>query len=121
MTPTWWYRSRRSCRSTRLFSTSACRARPSRWRTVSLPCPIGRAALRSRIPRDDLLIVARGHAHTGDIMQRYGDIGARLELFVDRRHGERRRAGHGARDERRRQDRRERDVSERLRTAGWIL
>jgi len=79
------------------------------------------SAIRAPVPLEDLLIVARDHIGSAAAMQRFGDIGARVEFRLDQRHGERRRPHAGSAHERRRRDRRERDVTERLRTAGWVL
>jgi DNA-binding response OmpR family regulator len=74
------------------------------------------------VPDQDLLIIARESVGVPEVVQRFGDIGARVEIRVDQRHGERGRpANFSAGDGRRRRDRRARDVSERLRTAGWVF
>jgi|RhiMetdeSRZDD1v2_1073273.scaffolds.fasta_scaffold697031_2 response regulator RpfG family c-di-GMP phosphodiesterase len=77
------------------------------------------AAVRAPIPLDDLLIIARDHVGTAGIVQRYSDIGARIEVRVDRRGNEPPEGAAG--QERRQRDRRARDVSERLRAAGWVF
>lgn len=69
----------------------------------------------------DLLIVARQRLDFFDVVQRF-DRATNLEIRLDGRRMERRRAPEpGASEERRRRDRRALDVSEHLRTAGWIL
>jgi DNA-binding response OmpR family regulator len=74
------------------------------------------------VPDQDLLIIARESVGVPEVVQRFGDIGARVEIRVDQRHGEGwRPANSSAGDGRRRRDRRARDVSERLRTAGWVF
>jgi DNA-binding response OmpR family regulator len=74
------------------------------------------------VPDQDLLIIARESLGVPEVVQRFGDIGARVEIRVDQRHGEGwRPANSSAGDGRRRRDRRARDVSERLRTAGWVF
>jgi CheY-like chemotaxis protein len=77
---------------------------------------------RARVQPLDLLIVALGHPGAAAALRRYGDIGAQIEFREDRRQGERRRPEHpSTSEERRRHDRRERDVSERLLAAGWVF
>jgi DNA-binding response OmpR family regulator len=71
------------------------------------------------VPDQDLLIISRDSVSGPEVLQRFGDIGARVEIRVDQRQGEP--ANSSASDERRRRDRRARDVSERLRTAGWVF
>jgi hypothetical protein len=71
------------------------------------------------VPDQDLLIISRDSVGVPEVVQRFGDIGARVEIRVDQRQGEP--ANSSASDERRRRDRRARDVSERLRTAGWVF
>jgi CheY-like chemotaxis protein len=74
-----------------------------------------------KVPEQDLLIIAHERI-VSEVVQRFGDIGAHLEIRVDRRHHERRRSAPSATsEERRRRDRRARDVSDRLSTAGWIF
>jgi DNA-binding response OmpR family regulator len=80
------------------------------------------SVLQTKVPDQDLLIIARERAGVPEAVQHFGDIGARVEIRVDQRHGERRRPAHAsARQERRRRDRRACDVSDRLRTAGWVF
>jgi hypothetical protein len=69
----------------------------------------------------DLLIVARQRVAFFDVVQRF-DRAADVEIRLDRRRMERRRAPEpGTSEERRRRDRRALDVSEQLRSVGWIL
>ena len=72
-------------------------------------------------PDDDLLIIASERADFFDVVQRFRDT-ASVEVRLDRRRGERRRAPQSpTSEERRRHDRRELDVSEQLRTVGWVF
>ena len=80
-----------------------------------------RSVARLKVPDQDLLIIAHERL-VSEVLQRFGDIGAHLEIRVDTRHHERRRPSHSSTsDERRRHDRRARDVSDRLHAAGWVL
>ena len=64
----------------------------------------------------DLVIVASNPVDLRDLVERFPDIGARSDVLVDRRRRERRGAARASADtERRGQDRRRLDVSERLR------
>jgi hypothetical protein len=72
-------------------------------------------------PDDDLLIIASERADFFDVVQRFRDT-ASVEVRLDRRRGERRRAPQfSTSEERRRHDRRALDVSEQLRTVGWVF
>ena len=71
---------------------------------------------------DDLLIIASARADFFDVVQRIRADSVSVEVRLDRRRGERRRAADAApRDERRRADRRSRDVSEELERVGWVF
>lgn len=76
------------------------------WRPMSL------------VADPDLLIIARERV----VVQRFGEMAANVEIRLDTRRTERRRAPlPGASEERRRRDRRAMDVSDQLRTAGWAF
>ena len=87
------------------------------------------AAVRSvRIspPTQDLLIVARDRVGIHDVLQRFGDTAANVEIRLDRRRGERRGERHHASAspggrERRRRDRRAFDVNHQLQGDGWAF
>jgi DNA-binding response OmpR family regulator len=81
-----------------------------------------RSVVRASIQNRDLLIVARERVGIHDVLQRFGDSADRVEIRLDLRRGERRRAPLGAPGhERRRSDRREFDVTAQLRTDGWAF
>ena len=72
-------------------------------------------------PIDDLLIIADPRADFFEIVQRFR-TGASIEVRLDRRRGERRRETDSqVAPERRTSERRKRDVSEQLRTVGWVF
>jgi DNA-binding response OmpR family regulator len=82
------------------------------------------SVIDARMPEQDLLIVARGRTDSAAILQRFGDIGAQVEFRVDQRYGERRATAPAVDsnvEDRRRSDRRARDVSEQLGRSGWVL
>ena len=70
----------------------------------------------------DLLIVASAGADFFDVVRHFPHA-VSLEVRLDRRHGQRRRFAHPAEtsDERRRRDRRARDISDQLSTVGWAF
>jgi len=69
-------------------------------------------------PDQDLLILARERV----VVQGFGGTAASVEIRLDTRRMERRRAPESsASDERRRRDRRALDVSDQLRTVGWVF
>ena len=70
----------------------------------------------------DLLIIASARVHFFDVVRRFPES-VSLEVRLDRRHGQRRRSTDpaAAGDERRRRDRRTRDISDQLRTVGWAF
>ena len=75
----------------------------------------------SPVPNHDLVVIARERG-IPEALHNLGDIGARVEIRVDQRQGERRRPARLATSaERRRSDRRACDVSDRLSAAGWAL
>ena len=70
---------------------------------------------------DDLLIISDPRPGFFEIVEQSGTKGS-VEVRLDRRRGQRRRADDGQpNEERRRGDRRTRDISEQLRTVGWAL
>ena len=71
----------------------------------------------------DLVIVAPVRAAFRDLLQRFDNTDEHVEICLDRRRGERRLASDSSASEvqRRRRDRRTFDVSEPLRTAGWVV
>ena len=70
----------------------------------------------------DLLIVARDRVGIYDVVQRFGDTAASVEIRLDLRRGTRRRALPSSRsEERRRRDRRALDVTDQLRMDGWAF
>ena len=70
----------------------------------------------------DLIIIAPDRVDMRDLVDRFPDMAARYDVLIDRRWRERRSAEPAsAGAERRRQDRRRLDVSERLRTNGWVV
>jgi hypothetical protein len=72
----------------------------------------------SLVADPDLLIIARERV----VVQRFGEMAANVEIRLDTRRMERRRAPlPGANEERRRRDRRAMDVSNQLRTVGWVF
>ena len=71
------------------------------------------------VQTEDLPIITRERVAFCDVAQRFSGT-SRVEIRLDRRHGERRRAPHGSSsDERRRRDRRAPQVDDELRTVGW--
>ena len=67
---------------------------------------------------EDLLIIARERV----VVPRFSQMASSVEIRLDSRRIERRRAPVGiSADERRRRDRRALDVSEQLRAAGWVF
>src|SRR5204862_7623618 len=73
-------------------------------------------------PRQDLLIISRERIGIYDVMRRFGGSTARVEVRRDLRLEERRRASDaGTPEDRRRRDRRARDVTEQLRADGWAF
>ena len=93
------------------------------------PCPpdVLVEALRQLPPPvatpQDLLIVSRDRVGIHDVLERFGESMGRLEVRLDRRRGQRRRARASApgRDRRRQQDRRSIDVDSQLRMNGWAF
>lgn len=70
---------------------------------------------------NDLLIIASARTDFFDVLQHFPDS-ASIEVRLDRRRGPRRRTPEIlTSDERRRRDRRSLDVSEELRTVGWVF
>ena len=71
----------------------------------------------------DLVIVAPVRAAFRDLLGRFDNTDEHVEICLDRRRGERRRApaSCASEEQRRRRDRRTLDVSEPLRTAGWVV
>ena len=71
----------------------------------------------------DLVIIAPDRATSSDVESIFNAPEGSLEIRFDRRRGERRQADRlPAREERRqRRDRRKLNVSERMRTVGWVL
>jgi DNA-binding response OmpR family regulator len=81
-----------------------------------------RSIARSPVQNRDLLVVARERVGIYDVVQRLGDSAPRVEIRLDLRQGDRRRAPRGpTSEERRRRDRRRLDVSDQLRTDGWAF
>lgn len=72
-------------------------------------------------PRIDALVIVAREGPARYEMLHGMFAGASTEVILDRRKGERRRAGPGASGGRRRQDRRQRDISADLRGRGWTL
>jgi len=69
----------------------------------------------------DLVIIARDRIGIHDVVRHLGES-SRVEIRLDGRRRERRRAPPSSTgEERRRSDRRALDVSEELRTAGWVF
>jgi hypothetical protein len=72
--------------------------------------------------RQDLIIIAPDRVPLRDLVDRFPDLTARYEIRLDRRWRERRSvAPESQGEERRRHDRRQLDISERLRKDGWVL
>jgi hypothetical protein len=70
----------------------------------------------------DLVIIAPDPTVFRDLLDRFDTTDAQIEIRLDRRRAERRRdLGSVLREQRRGQDRRTRDVSEPLRTVGWVM
>ena len=71
----------------------------------------------------DLVIVIPERAAFQDVLEQLGDTDERIEIRLDRRRGERRHAQESSAsgERRRREDRRTLDLSEPLRSAGWVL
>ena len=70
----------------------------------------------------DLVIIAPDPTVFRDLLHRFEATDAQVEIRLDRRRNERRRGpGSSARAERRLHDRRLRDVTEPLRTTGWVV
>jgi len=71
----------------------------------------------------DLVIIAPHQATSSEVDRIFSGPEGSFEIHFERRRGERRQADRSsAREERRqRHDRRKLDVSERLRTVGWVL
>jgi hypothetical protein len=69
-----------------------------------------------------LVIVVPDRAAFRDILSHFDDADEHVEICLDRRRGERRCAqGSSISERRRRRDRRTLDVSEPLRTTGWVI
>jgi DNA-binding response OmpR family regulator len=81
-----------------------------------------RSIARSPVRNRDLLIVARERVGIYDVVQRLGDSAPRVEIRLDLRRGDRRRAPRGPEgEERRRRDRRRLNVNDQLRMDGWAF
>ena len=74
------------------------------------------------MPVIDLLIIADRRADLFNVVRRIREHSPGVEVRLDGRRGERRQSGEvAAGEERRRRERRTRDVSEALRTIGWAF
>jgi len=81
-----------------------------------------RSGARAPAQNRDLLIVARERVGIHDVIQRFGDSAARVDIRLDLRRGQRRGGALGLPiEERRRRDRRALDVTDQLRTDGWAF
>lgn len=69
----------------------------------------------------DLIVVAPELVAFPDILERLNEIGGHAEIVVDRRHDERRHSAATASRERRRSERRQRDVDEELQREGCVV
>ena len=71
----------------------------------------------------DLVIIAPDRATSSDVERIFGAPEGSLDIRFDRRRGERRQADRlpASEERRQRRDRRKLNVSERLRTVGWVL
>ena len=70
----------------------------------------------------NLVIVVADRAAFRDVLNHFDATDEYVDICLDRRRGERRRAQEApATDRRRRSDRRSFDVTEPLRTAGWVV
>ena len=78
--------------------------------------------IRNMLMTNDLLILASPYADFFRIVHSFADP-TTVEARLDRRHAQQRRrpANRVASDERRRRDRRSRDIRDQLHTIGWAL